>query len=93
MGAAAGVMKFLEVKATHSGPLPHGLVVRLKSEQYESEVVALSLAPLDENLFQVLKSFRAVTSPAFAARPRSWGDQLAIEWLRFRVWLDSLLGS
>ncbi len=67
--------------------------MRLKSEQYESEVIALSLAPLDESLFEVSKSFRAVASPAFEARPRSWSDQLAIEWLRFRAWLDGLLGS
>ncbi len=67
--------------------------MRLKSEQYESEVVALSLAPLDQSLFEVSKSSRAVASPAFEARPRSWSDQLALGWLRFRAWLDSLLRS
>ena len=92
-GPSGGVMIVPDVKATHSGPLLHGLVVRLKSEQYESEVVALSLAPLDESLFEVSKSFREVTFPAFEARPRSWSDQLALEWLRFRTWLDGLFGS
>jgi hypothetical protein len=90
-GLGGGVMKVPDVKATHSGPMPHGLVVRLKSEHYESEVVALSVAPLDEGLFEVPKGFREVTSPAFQARPRSWSDQLAIEWLHFRAWLDKLL--
>jgi hypothetical protein len=90
---AGGVMQVPDVKATHSGPEPHGLVVRLKSEQYESEVVALSLAPLDESLFEVPKSFREVTPPTFEARPLSWSDQLTFEWLQFRAWLGSLFGN
>jgi hypothetical protein len=88
-----GVMKVPAVKATHSGPLPRGLVVLLKSERYESEVVALSQAPLDESLFEVAKSFREVTAPTFEARPRSWSDELTIEWLRFRAWFASLFGN
>ena len=91
VSAATGdVIKVPDVKATHSGPRPHGLVVRLKAEQYESEVVALSQASLDESLFEAPKSFREVTSPTFAARPLSWSDQLALEWLRFRAWFESL---
>jgi|GEM_PF-3888227 len=58
-----------DVKATYSGPQPHGLVVRLKSEQYESEVVTLSLASLDQSLFEVPKSFREVTPPRLCDSP------------------------
>ncbi len=92
-GVAGGVMKVPEVHSTHSGPLPHGLVVRLKSEQYESEVVAFSQAPLDESLFEVPKGFREVRRRVLQAPPASWSDQLALEWQRFRAWLDGLLGS
>ena len=84
-------MKVPEIKATHSGPVPHGLIVRSKSEHVESEVVALSSAPLDDSLFEVPKSFREVKSPAvFQARPLSWSDQLALAWQRFRAWFDTL---
>jgi len=87
-GVAGGVMKVPEVHSTHSGPRPRGLVVRLHSEQYESEVVAFSQAPLDENLFEAPKGFREVASVALAAQPRSAGP-----WLRFCAWLDGLLGT
>ncbi len=91
--SGGGVMNVPDVKATHVGPRPNGLIVQSKSEQYESEVVALSVAPLQESLFQVPTRFREVTSPALEVQPRSWSDQLTIEWLRFRAWLDSLLAS
>ena len=95
VGLAGGIMKVPELKVTDSGPSPHGLVVRLQTEQYESELVALSLAPLDQSLFEAPKGFREVRSPtpAYEARPLSWSDQLALDWLHFRAWLDSLFGS
>ncbi len=86
LGVSGGIMKIPDVKATHSGPLPHGLVVSLKSEDYESEVVALSLTPLDESVFEAPKNFREV-NPA-----GSWSHEFALGWLRFRAWLDSLFG-
>jgi hypothetical protein len=91
VGAAGGVMKVPDMKVTQRGPVPHGLVVWLKSDHYETEVVELSLAPLEESLFQAPKGFSEVTSPAFEARPRSWSEQIALEWLRFRVWLENVL--
>jgi hypothetical protein len=91
-GLEGGVMKLPDVKATHSGPQPRGLVVWLKSDQYESEVVALSVAPLDENLFDVPKGFGEVTRPTFG-HPLSWRDQIELEWLGFRAWIYSLFGS
>jgi hypothetical protein len=92
-GPSDGVMKVPDLIATHSGPRPRGLVVRLKSEQYESEVIALSVAPLDESLFEVPKSFHEVTATTFGARPLSWSDQLSTAWLRVREWVANLLAS
>jgi hypothetical protein len=65
--------------------------VWLKSDQYESELVALSLAPLQESLFEAPKGFSVVTAPAFEVRSRSWSEQIALEWLRFRAWVANVL--
>ena len=92
-GVAGGVMYVPDIKATHNGPRPHGLIVWLKSDQYESEIVALSVAPLDESLFDVPKGFGKVTPRAFEAPPLSWSDQIALEWRRFLVLLNGLFGS
>ena len=89
-GPTGGAMKIPDVKVTQRGPVPHGLVVWLKSDQYESEVLGLSLAPLDESLFEAPKGFSKATAPAFEVRPRSWSEQIALEWLRFRVWLENV---
>lgn len=82
-GPVGGVMKVPDVKATHVGAKPKGLVVWLKTDQYESEVVALSVAPLDQSLFDVPKGFGEIRSSAIEAPPQSWIEQIAGEWLRF----------
>ena len=90
-GLADGVMKIPAVQVTHHGDVPHGLVVWQKSDHYESEVIGLSLAPLEDSLFEAPKGFKEVTSPASEVRPRSWIEQIALEWLHFRVWLENVL--
>lgn len=92
-GLAGGVMKIPEVVASHSGPQPRGLVMWLKSDSYESEVVALSVAPLDESLFNVPKGFGEVTSQAFESAPQAWSEQVAFEWRRIRAWLSGQSGN
>ncbi len=90
---AGGIMKVPDIKATHIGPRPHGLIVWLKTDQYESEIVALSVAQLDQSLFDVPKGFGEVIPRAFAAPPDSWSDQIELEWRRLLVWLNGLFGS
>jgi hypothetical protein len=92
-GPAAGIIKVPDLKVTHSGPSPHGLVAFLKTEQYESELIALSLASLEESLFEAPNGFREVKSPVYEAQPLSWGDKLEFAWLSLRAWIDSLFGS
>lgn len=90
VGLAGGIIKVPDVRATHVGAKPKGLVVWLKTDQYESEVVALSAAPLDQSLFDVPKGFGEIRSRAIEAPPQSWIEQIVGVWLRF---LNSLFRS
>ena len=88
-----GTMIVPEVISTRTGPLPHGLIVRLKTDHSESEIVSLSTAPLDESLFTPPPGFREVLLPTPSPPPLSFTDQLTFEWLTFRNWLNTLFGS
>ncbi len=96
MSGPDGTIIVPDVISTRSGPMPHGLIVQLKTKNYEAEIVSLSTAPLDASLFNPPPGFRKVPPPTYATytiRPLTWTDQLTIEWLNFRAWLNSIFGS